>query len=89
MANSDMDLPKPKEDFRNYKDSFRHESVENHYRAMRTNQTMDFVQKMEKKYNFEQPRARMTIREAFAVLENYVDSSDPDVRYGICSFIVH
>ena len=32
-----------------------------------------------KKYTFDTPRAKMTIREAFKVLESYVDSSDPDV----------
>jgi len=71
---------KPVEEFRNYKDSDRHAMVENHYRSMRTNQTVDFVKKMNVKYTFDKPRAVMTIREAFKVLETYVDSSDPDVR---------
>lgn len=43
------------------------------------NQTVDFVERMHKKYTFETPRATMTIREAFTVLETYVDSSDPDI----------
>ena len=75
-----FELPKPKEEFRNYKDSFRHEVVENHYRLMRTNQTVEFVKKMNEKYNLDKPRTTMTIRDAFKVLETYVDSSDPDVR---------
>eukprot|EP01031_Cornospumella_fuschlensis_P045365 gene45365-55505_t len=70
---------KPTETFRNYKDSSRQEVVENHYKQMRTNQTMAFAEKMAKKYSFEQPRAYMTVKEAFEKLETYVDSSDPDV----------
>ena len=47
---------------------------------MRTHQTLTFSQKMLKKYSFRNgPRSRMTIRDAFRVLETYVDSSDPDV----------
>ncbi len=75
-----FELPKPKDEFRNYKDSFRHEIVENHYRLMRTHQTVEFVNKMNDKYSFDKPRTKMTIRDAFKVLETYVDSSDPDVR---------
>lgn len=74
-----VDLCKPEEQFRNYKDSARHELVSNHYRNMRTNQTLDFVKRMHEKYSFETPRAMMTIREAFTALETYVDSSDPDL----------
>lgn len=79
-AEVDFDTAKPVEDYRNYKDSFRHEIVENHYRSMRENQTLAFSQKMNEKYTFETPRTHMSIREAFRVLETYVDSSDPDVR---------
>lgn len=78
-AEVDFDTAKPVEEYRNYKDSFRHEIVENHYRQMRTNQTVAFVEKINEKYSFEIPRTRMSIREAFRVLETYVDSSDPDV----------
>lgn len=67
-------------DLRNYKTSDRQKVVENHYKLMRQNQTLDFVLKMEKKYfNFD--KARMTINEAFEKLENYVDSSDPDISF--------
>lgn len=76
-----FETPKPTAEFRNYKDSDRQSVVENHYRLMRSNQSMAFVQKMNEKYSFDRPRAKMTIREAFRVLETYVDSSDPDVRY--------
>lgn len=57
---------------RNYIDSDRQEVVSNHYRMMRMNQTVDFVQRMMKKYNFENPRCRMSIRDAFRKLESYV-----------------
>jgi len=71
------------EDFRNYDNvlNTRHQIVEKHYNLMRTNQSLSFVNKMLKKYDFDQPRATMSILEAFKVLEDYVDSSDPDVRY--------
>ena len=49
---------------------------------MRTNQTLAFAERMLQKYSFDKPRQKMTILEAFKKLENYVDSSDPDVRYG-------
>lgn len=70
---------KPEEEFRNYTDSFRHSVVHNHYRLMRTYQTLSFSEKMSEKYSFDKPRAKMTIKEAFRALEGYVDSSDPDV----------
>lgn len=66
--------------FRNYKDSYRQEIVQNHYKLMRSNQSLAFSQKMNEKYSFEKPRQRMTVREAFKHLESYVDSSDPDVH---------
>ncbi len=45
---------------------------------MRLNQNMDFVTRMHQKYQFDNPRALMTVREVFTCLENYVDCSDPD-----------
>lgn len=74
------DISKPVESFRNYVDSDRQDLVENHYRCMRKNQTVDFVKKMIDKYSFTKPRQQLTISEAFKLLETYVDSSDPDVR---------
>lgn len=56
--------------------------VERHYYMMKKNQTVDFVRSMHERYSFESGkcRARMTVREAFAKLENYVDASDPDLH---------
>lgn len=76
---TEIDLPKDVDKFRNYVDSYRQDIVVNHYKLMRSNQTLDFVNKMLDKYTFETPRQHMTILEAFKKLENYVDSSDPDV----------
>mmetsp|Transcript_104 Transcript_104/g.120 ORF Transcript_104/g.120 Transcript_104/m.120 type:complete len:309 (+) Transcript_104:114-1040(+) len=55
--------------------------VVEHYRDMRRFQTVAFYEKMEKKYDFSNGNYRrlMTIEEAFAELENYVDASDPDL----------
>jgi inositol oxygenase len=39
---------------------------------------MDYVSRMNAKYDFKYPRAIMTIHEAFEKLTTYVDSSDPD-----------
>ena len=38
VVHGHVDLCKPEEQYRNYKDSARHELVSNHYRLMRTNQ---------------------------------------------------
>lgn len=65
--------------FSNYVNSDRQEIVVNHYRLMRSNQTVAFYDRMMEKYSFSTPRATMSIQEAFVALENYVDSSDPDV----------
>lgn len=67
--------------FRDYEHTDRREIVYNHYRDMRRYQTVEFVKSMHLKYSFANGRYRtkMSIREAFRVLENYVDSSDPDV----------
>jgi inositol oxygenase len=53
-----------------------------HYRDMRTGQTLDFYHRMEQKYSFAdgQYRAKMTIAEALEQLEDYVDASDPDME---------
>lgn len=70
-------------EFRNYVDSDRQSVVNNHYRKMRENQTVAFVEHMHEKYSFKDgatPRAWMTIREAFRELETYVDGSDPDTE---------
>jgi hypothetical protein len=48
--------------------------VSDHYRDMRTNQTVDFYRRMEAKYSFANGAYRrlMTIEEAFAELDHYV-----------------
>ena len=79
MEKASVDAGKAVEEFRNYEDSDRQKVVENHYRMMRTNQTVDFVDKMYKKYH-KFDKKQMTIWEAFEVLEGYVDSSDPDTE---------
>lgn len=66
-----------KETFRNYEDSDRQAIVHEHYRLMRTNQTMDFAKRMKDKWSHFD-KAEMGIREAFEILDGYVDSSDPD-----------
>ena len=70
---------KQKEDFRNYDENDRKETVRNHYKLMRQNQTLSFVKKMHEKYNFKTPRAHYTVKEVFEELKSYVDSSDPDI----------
>lgn len=79
MEKASVNAGKAVEEFRNYEDSDRQKVVENHYRMMRTNQTVAFVEKMYKKYH-KFDKKQMTIWEAFDVLEGYVDSSDPDTE---------
>jgi inositol oxygenase len=68
------------DEFRNYESSARQSIVENHYRLMRQNQTVDFVERMYAKYH-KFDHAEMTIAEGFMHLEDYVDSSDPDADF--------
>lgn len=72
---------KSDDDFRVYVKETSPSRVVEHYRDMRTNQTVDFYRKMEAKYSFQDGACRrlMTIEEAFAELERYVDASDPDL----------
>lgn len=73
---------KEKAAFRDYEIlSPRQATVVNHYRMMRQNQTLDFVQRMHAKYSFAdgQHRCVMSIQDAFRKLDGYVDSSDPDL----------
>jgi len=85
---ADTQIPSPKRQkishmgkdesaFRNYVDSDRHEIVKNHYRLMRSNQTLAFVKRMEEKW-LKFDKASLTVREAFEELKGYVDSADPD-----------
>lgn len=69
------------EEFRNYSDGTCDDLVRKHYKAMRENQCVAYVDRMHNKYNFNSGHFRkmMTIKEAFETLESYVDSSDPDI----------
>ena len=53
-------------EFRNYEDSSRQDIVTNHYKLMRTHQTLEFHDRMVAKYG-KFDHAKMTIREAFEV----------------------
>lgn len=72
---------KADEEFRVYDVKDSPARVVEHYKDMRRFQTLAFYEKMEKKYDFDNGNYRrlMTIEEAFAELENYVDASDPDL----------
>lgn len=65
---------KDEKEFRNYETN---ETVKRHYKLMREKQTVEHVKKMCLKYH-KFKNAKMTIKEGFSKLENYVDSSDPD-----------
>jgi inositol oxygenase len=52
--------------------------VRQHYKDMRTHQTMDYVSRMKARFGALN-HTRMTIRQAFARLDDYVDASDPDM----------
>ncbi|XP_042322560.1 inositol oxygenase isoform X2 [Sceloporus undulatus] len=71
---------KPKDDYRNFKDSPLMERVYNTYLQMHTNQTVDFVQKKHEEYGGCRLR-QMTVMEALDLLDNVVDESDPDVDF--------
>jgi inositol oxygenase len=72
---------KEDEAFRIYDSSTSLPRVVEHYRDMRTFQTVSFYNKMEKKYDFNKGNFRrlMTVEEAFTELEHYIDASDPDL----------
>ncbi len=73
---------KPTEDFRvfeaNPEPGTLAWGVLQHYKQMRTSQTYEFVQRMEKKY-FGFDHGEMSVAECFEQLKGYVDSSDPDI----------
>ncbi len=74
-------------EFRNYTNSVFQDLVASHYRAMRSGQSVAYVNRMAEKYSFENGKFRgeFTIKEVFKVLGSYVDSSDPDL--GLPNFI--
>ena len=67
---------KQDDEFRVYSEDKTLARVINHYRDMRTYQTVEFYNKMEHKYTFENGHYRklMTIEQAFEELEHYVVS---------------
>ncbi|KAL7494774.1 hypothetical protein ACHAWT_003347 [Skeletonema menzelii] len=72
---------KKEEEFRTYNNTDTSERVIQHYKDMRTHQTVEFYKRMEDKFTFDNGAYRrlMTIEEAFKELENYIDASDPDM----------
>lgn len=72
---------KSDESFRIYTSTDSPSRVVEHYTDMRKYQTVAFYKKMEQKYDFSNGnyRRKLSILEAFAELENYVDASDPDL----------
>mmetsp|Transcript_39209 Transcript_39209/g.68908 ORF Transcript_39209/g.68908 Transcript_39209/m.68908 type:complete len:343 (-) Transcript_39209:85-1113(-) len=72
---------KAQDEFRSYNATETPERVVQHYKDMRMYQTVEFYNRMEVKYSFENGNYRrlMTIEEAFVQLENYIDASDPDL----------
>lgn len=71
-------MPQPAAPLRNYyKDDPITMAVREHYRKMRSRQTVDYVQRMKKKYlTFDKP---MPVWEAMEKLNTLVDVSDPDL----------
>ena len=67
---------KKEKDFRVYDECTSEPRVVQHYKDMRTFQTVDFYRKMEHKYSFENGTYRrlMTIDQAWAELEHYIVS---------------
>ena len=69
---------KEKEEFRNYVDSERVETVKEFYRINHTYQTYDFVCEKEKEF-LKFDRKEMSLWEAVDFLNTLVDDSDPDI----------
>jgi len=85
LNNTDTDIAAVMEDgvnafgdsFRNYEDSARQDTVEECYRLMHENQTVDFVQSMHDKWlGFE--HGQYTVEQIIEMLDELVDDSDPD-----------
>ena len=71
-------ITKEKSDFRNYEQGDITAAVKEHYRKMRSRQTLDYVLKMKKKYlTFDRPVDLWDMMERLNVL---VDVSDPDLN---------
>lgn len=75
----DTETPaKEKEEFRNYVDSERLETVKEFYKINHINQTYDFVCKKEEEY-LKFDKKDMSLWEAVDFLNTLVDDSDPDI----------
>jgi len=74
----DPETKKQKEEFRNYVDSERVDTVREFYRLNHTYQTYDFVCKKEVEF-LKFDKKEMSIWEAVAFLNTLVDDSDPDI----------
>jgi len=73
-----VDLDKKEEEFRNYQDGPRQKKVANFYHLNHRFQALDYVLNMKEKIKFQ--HLKMTIWEAFEVLDTIVDDSDPDTN---------
>ncbi len=63
--------------FRNYEAPDVNTAVREHYRKMRSNQTYDYVERMQRKYlTYDKP---LDLWEAMASLDDLIDVSDPDL----------
>lgn len=69
---------KEKEEFRNYVDSDRNDTVREFYKINHLNQTYDFVCQKEKEF-LKFDRKEMSLWEAVDFLNTLVDDSDPDI----------
>ena len=66
-----------KKTFRNYDQGDITAAVREHYRKMRSRQTVGYVQRMKKKYlTYDKP---LNLWEAMAKLNDLIDVSDPDL----------
>ncbi|KJE96752.1 myo-inositol oxygenase [Capsaspora owczarzaki ATCC 30864] len=72
-----IDANKKQEEFRNYADTKRAETVRRTYELMRTHQTVEFVQGRREKW-LALNKGEFTIMEALHLLDDLVDDSDPD-----------
>ncbi len=71
-------LDKPKQQFRNYDQGDITAAVREHYRKMRLNQTVDYVERMQQKYlRFDKP---LPLWDAMLKLNALIDVSDPDLN---------
>lgn len=70
-------MPEPTKEFRNYDKLDATDAVREHYRKMRQNQTVAYVDRMHEKYlTFDKP---MQLWEAMTELNRLIDVSDPDL----------